>query len=222
MTVQIFEFEQGTAEWRSARMGIPTGSEFATVLAKGKKGEDSKTRATYMRKLAGEIISGLPMESYTNRHMERGKLFEDTAREAWQFINGGTLKRVGFVRNGMMGCSPDSLIDGDGVLEIKTALPHILVEHLDADVFPSEHVPQCQGALLVTGRRYVEIGIFGVATEGDGAVAAGMPMFTKRAERDEAYIANLMREIDKFNDELGALVTRIAGRYGLSLERLAA
>jgi hypothetical protein len=34
---------------------------------------ESKTRATYMRKLIGEIITGEPSEGFTNAHMERGK-----------------------------------------------------------------------------------------------------------------------------------------------------
>ena len=40
---QIVECEQGTDEWIAARMGIPTASEFHTVMAngRGRKGERS-------------------------------------------------------------------------------------------------------------------------------------------------------------------------------------
>jgi hypothetical protein len=44
----------------------PDRLEFSTVMAKGKDGGKSVTRRTYMLKLAGEILTGEPMESYSN------------------------------------------------------------------------------------------------------------------------------------------------------------
>ncbi len=45
------------------------------MRAKG-KGDNgtSAERTTYINKLAGEIITGEPMETYTNANMERGKV----------------------------------------------------------------------------------------------------------------------------------------------------
>jgi hypothetical protein len=40
-----------------------------------------------------------------------------------------------------------------------------------------------------------------------------MPMFVKRAERDEKYIDMLMTELARFNDELQAMVARVRA-YG--------
>src|SRR5690349_15047654 len=79
--IVIFDCEQNSTEWYRARMGLPTASEFATILAKGKDGGASLTRQTYMRKLAGEIITDEPMESYVNAAMERGKIMEAEARD---------------------------------------------------------------------------------------------------------------------------------------------
>jgi hypothetical protein len=39
-----------------------------------------------MLKLAGEILTGEPMESYSNVHMERGKEQEAEAREAYELM----------------------------------------------------------------------------------------------------------------------------------------
>ncbi len=130
MAPRIIECEQGTPEWFAARLGIPTASEFSTVMAKGKDGGKSLTRKTYMLKLAGEILTGEPMESYSNAHMDRGKEQEAEAREAYELMKDLDCQQVGFIRNGDKGCSPDSLIGDDGGLEIKTALPHIQVERL--------------------------------------------------------------------------------------------
>src|SRR5690606_15392353 len=36
--MQVFDCQQGTADWFEARKGIPTASEFSTVMAEGKEG----------------------------------------------------------------------------------------------------------------------------------------------------------------------------------------
>ena len=67
--MQVFEdIDQGTPEWFACRAGIPTASKFATVMAKG----EGKTRSEYMRRLAGEIITGEPTSQFSNAHTERG------------------------------------------------------------------------------------------------------------------------------------------------------
>lgn len=199
MTIQIFDCEQGTPEWRTARLGIPTASEFSTVLASGKSGGESKTRKTYMMKLAGEIITGEPMDSYSNGHMDRGKAMEEEARAFYAFLHDEPLQRVGFVRNGDKGCSPDSLIGASGGLEIKTKLAHLMVELLLRDEFPPEHKAQCQGFLWVTERDWIDIECYWPK----------MPPLIKRARRDEAYIRTLSDGVDAFNEELAQMVERL-------------
>lgn len=197
--MQIIECDQNTEEWHKARMGIPTASMFATVMASGRGGGDSKTRATYMRKLAGEIITGEPMEGFTNKDLERGHAMEPDARNYYSLVTGNTPKLVGFIRNGDKGGSPDALIGDDGVLEIKTAAPHILIGYIEADKFPSEHIAQCQGNLWVSGRDWLDLVVYWPK----------MPTFIKRIERDPVYIAGLSKAVDEFNVELVALVKRV-------------
>lgn len=199
MSMQIFTCEQGTPEWFSCRLGLPTASEFATVMAKGKGGEESKTRRTYMLKLVGEVLTQEPMETYTNVHMERGKVMEDEARTAYELLQNIDCERVGFIRSGNYGCSPDSLLGDKGMLEIKTALPHILINYLLKDDFPPEHKAQCQGQLWVAERDWIDIAIYWPK----------LPLFVKRAYRDENYITQLADAVDQFNTELSAMVDRI-------------
>jgi hypothetical protein len=74
----VHDCVQGSEEWFRLRMGLATASEFATIITtKGRGG-----RETYMRKLAGEILTGEPMSSYTNFHMERGKEMERSSLAA--------------------------------------------------------------------------------------------------------------------------------------------
>jgi hypothetical protein len=205
--MQIIECEQGSPEWFKARLGIPTASEFHTVMAKGRDGGASVTRRTYLMKLAGEIVTGEPMESYSNIHMERGKTMEDEARDCYAFIKDVEPQRVGFIVNGSKGCSPDSLIGARKALEIKTKLPHLLIELLLKDEFPPEHKAQCQGILMVAERDEIDIGVYWPK----------MPLFVKTATRDDLYIRQLSDAIDRFNDELQETVARIR-RLGLKSE----
>lgn len=199
MSVQIIDCAQNSPEWFAARCGIPTASEFGTVMAKG----EGKTRRTYMMKLAGEIITGEPIEGFSNAHMERGHAMEADARELYSFMNDVEPELVGFIRNGQKGASPDCLVGKNGLGEFKSKLPHILIELLLKDQFPPEHKAQCQGALWVAEREWIDITCYWPK----------MPPFIKRADRDEEYIKNLSGEIDRFNDELAEMVERVRS-YG--------
>jgi len=197
--IQVIECEQGTADWHAARAGIPTASMFATVMASGRGGADSKTRATYLYKLAGEIITGEPMENYSNAHMERGKEMEAEARELYAFQQFVKPVQVGFIRNGNKGCSPDSLIDANGMCEIKTKLPHLQIEVLLRGELPPEHRAQCQGNIWVAEREWIDFVSYWPK----------MPLFVRRVYRDDVYIAALSGAVDAFNDELATLVERV-------------
>lgn len=196
--MQIITCAQNSEEWLRARAGIPTASQFSTVLAKG----EGKTRRTYMLKLAGEIITGEPMEGFSNEHTERGHAMEDEARDLYAFQTGAQLDRVGFIKDGRKGASPDSLIGTDGGAEIKTKLPHLLIEILLKGEVPPEHKAQIQGTLWVAKRQWWDIAIYWPK----------MPLFVKRMERDEAYIQKLATEVDRFNAELDDVVAQIGAR----------
>ncbi len=211
MAIQILTCDQGSDEWHRARMGIPTSSKFKTLLAINKDAKDKKTRTTYMLELAGEILTGEPTESYSNGHMERGKVMEEEARNYYAFMESVEPERVGFIRSGNKGCSPDSLIGTSGMLEIKTALPHILADLILKDAFPSEHKAQTQGNLWVAQREWIDLTVYWPK----------MPRFVKRAYRDETYIKELDSAVNQFNDELHETVERLR-RYGASPKEIAA
>lgn len=205
VSLEIIACEQGSPEWAQGRLGIPTASEFAAILTKGRSGAESKTRLSYLYKLAGERLTGEPMETISSFHMERGKLMEDEARSVYSFVTGAACERVGFLRRGKAGASPDALIGQDGLLEIKTKLPHLMVETILRGEFPPEHKAQCQGQLWIAERDWIDIAIYW----------PGMPIFITRAVRDEAYISELADEVEVFNTELDLTVERIRS-YGLA------
>lgn len=194
--MEIYEnVAQGSPEWFACRAGIPTASKFAVVMAKG----EGKTRAEYMRKLAGEALTGEPSEQFSNIHTDRGRMMEDEARDTYAFVNAAELKRVGFIRCGNRGASPDSLLGSQGGLEVKTALPHIQIDRLERKRLPPEHKAQVQGNLWVADREYWDFVSYWPR----------LPTLQVRVFRDEAFIRTLSDEVDRFNDELAALVERI-------------
>lgn len=193
--IEVFEIDQGGDEWAQVRLGIPTASRFATVMAKG----EGKTRNEYMRKLAGEVLTGEPMDSFTNGHMDRGKVMEDEARDLYAFVTDADIRRVGFIRNGKKGASPDSLVGTEGGLEIKTALAHLQIERLLRGDLPPEHKAQVQGNIWLSERLWWDFCSYWPK----------LPLLTVRVFRDDIYIKNMAGEIDRFNDELAEMVERV-------------
>lgn len=208
--VEVFpDVKQGTDEWRRLRAGIVTSSVMRDVMASGKNGDDSKMREKLLNRLAGEIVTGEPAEEgFSSFAMERGKLMEEEAREHYAFTRGVDLHRIGFVRrtlaNGLVvGCSPDSLIGDDTVLEIKTMKPELLIPLARRGTFPSEHRAQCHGSLWVTGRSVCRLVVY----------YRGMPIMpTFRIERDDAYIRELSEAVEVFYWELNKLVAWVRSR----------
>jgi hypothetical protein len=76
-----------------------------------------------------------------------------------------------------------------------------LIECIERGDFPPEHRAQCQGALWVAEREWIDIVVYWPE----------MPVFIKRAYRDEKYISELSKAVDTFNDELWRLVERVRG-----------
>jgi hypothetical protein len=201
--MQIYDCDQGSEDWFRCRAGIPTASMFKTVMANGRAGGESKTRRSYMLRLAGEIITGEPAETFSNHHMERGRQLEGEARNYYAFLTDAEPQQIGFIRSGGKGCSPDSLIGDAGLLEIKTALPAILIDMILRDEFPPEHRAQVQGQLWIAEREWCDLQVYW----------PGLPAFIKRVMRDEPYIAELAAAVDQFNQELIRVVERI-NAYG--------
>jgi hypothetical protein len=197
--MEIFDCDQNSPAWFDARKGLATASSFKKILAKG----EGKTRKSYMNQLAAEIITGEPMENFTTPAMARGHAMEDEARDYFSFLMDVEPVRVGFIRNGRKGCSPDSLIDQTDLLEIKTQRGDLLIETIIKDDVPSEHRAQIQGQLWIAEREVCHLLVYWPA----------MPPFIKAVRRDEKFISELSRAVSIFNEELDALVERIRS-YG--------
>jgi hypothetical protein len=192
--------DQGSPEWFLARAGIPTASEFSTVMAKGKDGGRSVTRRKYMLQLLGERLTGEVAESYSNAHMERGKVMEAEARDLYLFRTDAEHRLAGTFINDELGAgaSPDIVIGPRGGAEIKTKLPHLQLELLLTGGLPAEHKAQVQGQLLVTEWDWIDFVSYWPK----------LPLHVVRVERDEPYLTTLRQALADFNGELAALAQK--------------
>ncbi|MFA5499468.1 MAG: lambda exonuclease family protein [Candidatus Omnitrophota bacterium] len=196
----VAEVLQGTPEWLAARLGIPTASGFDRIITT--KGEPSKQAQKYMYQLAAERITGAKEEGYQNGVMQRGMEMEAEARAMYEFITGNEVKTVGVCypdEKKAYGCSPDGLVNSDGLVEIKCPTSPVHVAYLLSGELPAEYFQQVQGQLLVTGRKYVDFFSF----------YPGLKPLPVRVERDEKFIKALMVELEIFVKELDEITERI-------------
>ncbi len=199
--MEIINCKQGSDEWYEARMGIPTASEFSTILSKGRGSAPSKVRQTYLCKLAGELITEEPVDHFESYDMKRGHEMEPHARKLYAAVTDTKPEVVGFVRNGGKGASPDALVGDEGMLEIKTKAPHLQIALLlDGDV-PKWIIAQIQGQMWVCDREWNDFVSYW----------PGLPLFRVRVERDHAFIAKLRIEVDDFISDLLDLTHKIRG-----------
>jgi hypothetical protein len=200
---------QGTEQWYLDRCGRATASEFSAVLAKGQ----GKTRASYMRRVVAERLTGKPTETYSNGHMARGTAQEPLARLAYEAATGNPVELVGFIQHPeiMAGCSPDGILGSDGGGEFKCVIPTTQLDTIEGGDYPSEHRAQVQGNLWITGRKWWDFCSY------SPDLPAHLQIYIFRVQRDEQYIAILEAEVRKFLQEVDARCERLM-RMSMSLE----
>lgn len=198
--MKVINCEQGSPEWFEARLGVPTASEFSAILSNGRGGAPSKTRRTYMLKLAAEKISNNQSHLWAgNEHSQRGHEDEPVARELYEVITGNKVEQVGFVTNGIAGCSPDGLVGDEGGVEIKSKLGHLHLDIMFSNEVPSEHMAQILGSMWITGRKWWDFVSY----------SEGLPVFIKRVYRDEDEVKRIEKAVQEFNEELQHMIEKV-------------
>ncbi len=191
-TMTIIDCEQGSDDWFQARLGKVTASNFGKAIAGGA----GKTRKQYMIKLIAERMTGQCQDGYSNAVMQNGIETEPRARDYYEMLNGCPVDEVGFCElNENVGASPDGLVGTDGEIEIKCPLASTHIETILADKVPSVYIPQIQGQMWVTGRQWCDFISYVPAMK-------YKPFWCKRVLRDEDYIMELEKNINKFVDQM--------------------
>lgn len=145
--------EQGTEEWLTARLGIPTATGISSIVTP--TGKKSSGWTGYLAELVAESVEGLSEDSYKSLDMQRGNQLEPQARMAYEFETDCEVVQVGGVyRN----ADKDMMISPDGLipslrkgLEIKCPKMKTHIKYLLEGGVPNEYLIQVQVALWVTG-----------------------------------------------------------------------
>lgn len=211
----VLDCEQGSLEWHKARAGIPTASAFPKVFTGG--GKKSEQAGKYINELCAEWLIGGSFGGYVSAAMEQGKQTEEEARHYYELITDVEVAQVGFCyadEERQYGSSPDGFVGDDGGVEIKVVAPHVQVEYIRKGKVPTGYIPQVQGNMLVTGRKWWDFFSYCPPPE-------GLPMpphFLIRVPRDEQYIMAqraaihaFLGQLKKAQDELRALGYSPAG-----------
>lgn len=200
--------EQGTVEWHLQRLGKVTASRIADVLSKGKSGE-SASRKNYRTELLVQRLTGLPGESFTSAAMEWGTQTEPMARIAYEAEMGRFVNQVAFLDHPTIanyGCSPDGLIDKDGLIEIKCPNSSTHIDWMLDGKPPTKHIPQMQCQMAVTGRQWCDFVSF------DPRLPDDLRLFVVRLERDQEYIEAMEAEVQKFLSEVNEMFIKLKER----------
>lgn len=214
--MKIINVEQGTPEWKAARVGRVTASRIRDILAQGKGSKESASRADYRMELACEILTGEPQgDVFFSNDMKWGVDQEPFGRGAYGVAEGVIVDQVGMVihpSNDRCAASPDGLVNWDGenspegLIEIKCPKTKTHVNYIQAGGVPTDYQPQMLWQMACTGAQWVDFVSFDPRL---GGKAEGLQLYICRFERDEARIAEVEREVTKFLAEVDELVATL-------------
>jgi predicted phage-related endonuclease len=196
--VKIIEVEQGSEQWLAERLGHISASNMHKIISP--TGKQSTQAEKYITELIAEIISGESADPFKgNVHTERGKTLEEEAADYYAMLNGVEPQKIGILRtdDGMISASPDRLIGDDGMLEIKTCLPRIMVEQYEKESLEEDHRPQTQCQLFVSGRKWIDTLLY----------CPNMKPIIVRSEPKQAFIMDMVRFTKQAHN---SLVSRLA------------
>ncbi len=193
----VHNFEQGSPEWLQVRLGKLTGSDFHTLMG------NSQTKETILYKKAAERLTGVASDGdkFSSIHTERGHLLENDARLTYELEKGVAVKQIGFAElNKDVGCSPDGLVGSIGGIEIKCKDNHGFLKAVVKNWIEPEHKTQMQFNMYVCGLLWMDYLLYNPNFAN--------PLKITRVERDDAYIASIIKCIDECNKTIKQIMEK--------------
>lgn len=196
MSLKIYDtLTQGSDEWLEARRGIVTASVVGQLITtKTLKPAHNDTSSGLTMSLIAERITGHIDPVFVSNDMLRGTLEEPIARDAYAAHTGVEVTQVGFMTEDAygytLGYSPDGLVGGDGLIEIKSRRQKKHLQTILEDQVPPENMAQIQMGLLVSGRDWCDYVSF----------CGGMPLYIKRVYPASAWGDAILRAVEEFEE----------------------
>jgi predicted phage-related endonuclease len=196
----ILDIPQLSPAWFSEKAGKPGASSFHRIVSA--KGERQKAYKDYLYQLAGEAITGVKEESYSNKNMQVGIEREEESRSLYELIYGVEVEQVGLIypdESRKYLCSPDGIVNREWGLEMKNVIAKTQAKYLLNGKLPTDYSRQVQGSMLVTGFK----------TWHFMSYHPGMKPFILEVKRDEEFISKLRKELDSFCAELAMTINKL-------------
>lgn len=203
---------QGSPEWLAARSGSLGASRLQDAIARTKTGYGA-SRANLMAELVCERLTGQSAPSFISAAMQHGTETEPEARAAYCFYSGNAVEEVGLIRHPKIEqshASPDGLIGGDGMLEIKCPQPAAHLETLVSQEVPTKYLTQMMWQMACSGRKWVDYVSY------SPSFPENMRLFVKRVTRDDKRISELETEVAAFLLEMAVKLSQLNSLYGLA------
>jgi putative phage-type endonuclease len=198
--IEYPDVEQRSEQWHDLRRGMVTASTVAQLLTPTLKVANNDTSRAVTTALVAERITGVTEPTFTSDDMWRGVLHEPIAR-GYYAEKYGPVREYGFMVRQFdgfeIGLSPDGLVGDDGLLEIKCPRAKGHVQTILADQVPAVYMAQCQTALLVSGRDWLDFVSF----------HGGLPLFVKRVYPDPAWHDAIKAAAEAFERNAELMVT---------------
>lgn len=149
--MQVHNFDQYSPEWWNLRAKKLTASHAQAIGSQGPGLE------TYTTQLVADIYRKNKPEGYQSKYMEAGLEMEPEAALVYQAETLSDVQEVGFVvYSDYVGCSPDRLVDEDGLLEIKCLSDMMYFQLLITGKIESKYLWQMQMQMICTGRKWCD------------------------------------------------------------------
>ncbi len=151
--MNILHCKQGSPEWHEARLGKVSASRFADVIA----GKTTKRYKNYIAEITSDL-SGAPFMEDDKPWFNHGKELEPVAKKRYEFemfLKGQEIdaQEIGMIIHphyDFISCSPDGMMPTKG-LELKSSISYANYTKMAEKGLPSNHKPQVQGCLWVSG-----------------------------------------------------------------------
>lgn len=155
--MKFHDIDQNEDDWLDLRSGKLTGSSCSKVMANYGKafGNPAKDLAVT---IAREQLTGKRSmaSSYSNAHMQRGHDQEPVARALYESQYFVDVSNGGFFDCGDYGCSPDGLVYGDGLIEIKSVIDSVHYASIKRNNIDPSYKWQIYFNLLKTERHWID------------------------------------------------------------------
>ena len=207
--MRTIDCEQGSEQWRLARLGKVGASMVADATARTKSGWGA-SRANLAARLVIERLTGNPSQSFITPAMQHGIDTEPEARRTYAFVHCVEVSQIGLVLHPTIDgavASPDGLVHENGLVEIKCPQAARHLQTLLGAEVDGGYLKQVQWQMACTGRQWCDFVSF------NPSFPAEMQLHVKRITRDDKLIGELEEQIGEFLKEVEFTCAKLVETY---------